>query len=75
MGLSPLGGWFNMKLDTLVVGLDNVYKSVDDLLFHAGSISELEELLRKYFLNCRNEDAQLSEKSLSLVHNLFFVKH
>ena len=51
-----------MKLDTLISGLENVLKSVDDLLFQSDSVENLEVLLRKFFTNCINENVQLSEK-------------
>ena len=43
MGLSPSGDWFNMKSDTLISGLENILKSVDDLLFQADSLENLEK--------------------------------
>ena len=44
MGLSPSRDWFNMRTDKLIIGLENCLKSVDDLLFQAASIEELEAL-------------------------------
>ena len=61
-----------MKSDALVVGLDNVYKSVDDFLFQAESIDDLEVLLRKFFNNCRDENVQLSEKKFKASLQLVF---
>ena len=72
MGLSPSGDWFNIKSDTLVAGLDHAYKSVDDILFQASNVEELEKLLRKFFENCRRENVQLSEKKFRAESSVTF---
>ena len=62
MGLSPSGDYFNMKTDKVISGMDGVLKSVDDLLFQGENIEQLEERLDEFFLRCKVENIQISEK-------------
>ena len=54
------------------MGLDNVHKSIGDLLFQARSVEKLEELLRKLFLNCRKESVQISQKKFKSASQVVF---
>ena len=72
MGLSPSRVWFNMRTDKLIIGLENCLESVDDLLFQAASIEDLEALLEKFVTRCKDNDVQISEKKFKSMTRLKF---
>ena len=63
MGLTPSGDYFNIKTDTLIQLLEDVHKSVDDILVEARSKTQLVSKLLTLFNACRENGVTLNPKS------------
>ena len=61
MGLSPSGDWFNIGTGPLTVGMENVLKSVDDVLFQAETCKDLKKKLKEFFDRCKKLNVKISK--------------